>query len=60
MPEACAECGAACIKTKGRYREKCPDCNQAVADARTPHVESCEEPACPVCLSYQAEQEGKV
>ena len=57
MPEACSECGRPC-RRKGdsnRYRELCLACNQEVADARTPHVESCDDPECVVCLSYREE-----
>jgi len=53
----CESCGAT-VEAKnaaGHYRDKCPECIQAVADERTPHVEVCEDPECGVCLSYQEE-----
>jgi len=49
MPKACENCGSDCIKTKGKYRELCPQCNQERA-VDTRHVEQCGSKDCIVCL----------
>jgi hypothetical protein len=49
MPKDCEHCGADCIKTKGKYRALCPECNQQQA-CDTRHVEQCDATDCVVCL----------
>jgi hypothetical protein len=49
MPKDCANCGSDCIKTKGKYRRLCPECNQKEA-TDTRHVEQCGLDDCIVCL----------
>lgn len=56
----CAKCGDE-VKNKnsaGYYREKCCECMRAVADARTPHHEQCNDADCIICRSYWKEQNG--
>jgi hypothetical protein len=49
MPKACTACGNDCIKTKGKYRKLCPECNlKRATDTR--HVEQCDSMECVVCL----------
>jgi hypothetical protein len=57
---ACERCGddVAAKNAAGHYRDHCVECLQAIAEARTPHREACDDPDCVVCASWRAEQRG--
>jgi len=48
-PKACANCGADCKKTKGKYQELCQICLAEKVESITRHVEQCGDDECVVC-----------